>query len=69
MTRLEKKYEAMKQKAIAKYNDWVEHNMICDSWIDDSDEDDVVECYENINGDFVWLKRDDNGNIIEAGEN
>ena len=69
MTRLEKKYEAMKQKAIAKYNDWVAHNMICDSWIDDSDEDDVVECYENINGDFVWLKRDENGNIIEAGEN
>ena len=54
------------KKIINKYNDWVVEGRIYTQWESEDYENTTV--YENINGDVIAIKRNDEGNIVDAWE-
>lgn len=52
------------QRAIRFYNEMVEDDMINKTW--EHEDYDNVMVYEDVNGDIVCVKRDTNGEIIDA---
>lgn len=53
-------------KTIAKYNKWVEEDSIYNEW--ESEDDENVTVYEDVEGDIICIERDAKGNIVDAWE-
>ena len=49
---------------INEYNEWIEDNNIRNSWAHEDYED--VTVYQNKSLDIICIRRDANGNIVEA---
>lgn len=54
------------EKIIKKFNDWKENERIYDEW--ESEDDENVTVYEDVEGDIICIERDANGNIVDAWE-
>lgn len=67
MMKLTKRELKKVEKAIDKYNYWIEHDMIAYEW-ENEDYDNTMN-YEDINGNVIAVERDENDNIVYAWEN
>ena len=54
------------EKIIKKFNGWKENELIYNEW--ESEDDENVTVYEDVEGDIICIERDVNGNIVDAWE-
>ena len=54
------------EKIIKKFNGWKENELIYNEW--ESEDDENVTVYEDVEGDIICIERDANGNIVDAWE-
>jgi hypothetical protein len=52
------------EKVMREFTEWVESDYIYKSWTHEDYED--VTVYENLNGDIICIRRDENGKVLEA---